>query len=67
MTTYQQALLLRLTAAQLANEEKSIIVLQRRLHDLYMTDLEIGAAVEALRAALQHIALEQAQFFDLAA
>lgn len=67
MTAHQQALLLRLAAASITQETRSIIVLQRMLHDLGMSDMEQHAACAALRGALDSIILSQARLFDKAA
>jgi hypothetical protein len=67
MTTHQQTLLLRLAAASIASEAYSVRALQHRLRDIGMSDLEMRAAVEALRASLAGITLSQAPLFDKAA
>jgi len=67
MTAHQQALLLRLAAASITQEARSIIVLQRLLHELGMSDMEQHAACAALRSALASITLSQACLFDKAA
>jgi hypothetical protein len=67
MTTHQQTLLLRLAAASIASEAYSVRALQQLLRDAGMSDLEMRAAVEALRASLAGITLSQSTLFDKAA
>lgn len=59
MTKRDQALLLRLAAAELTNESRSIIVLCATLHRLGWTDNGLDEALASLRAALTSVAFRQ--------
>ncbi len=63
MTPHEQALLLRLAAAELTNEPHSIFVLRRMLADLGWTDAGMDAAIRSLRAALSCVSVRQADLF----
>jgi hypothetical protein len=52
MTPREQALLLRLTAAEVASEVQSVFVLRRILRDLGWTEAAMDACVARVRAAL---------------
>lgn len=67
MTPREHALLLRLAAAEVANEPQSIRVLRRILRDLGWTDAALDSGVGHVRAAVVGVGMVQAGMFERAA
>ena len=66
MTPREQALLLRLLAAEIAGEARSVVVLRHTLADLGWDTARIGRAVAAITKALTGL-YAQASFLERAA
>lgn len=67
MTPREQALILRLAAAEIAGEARSIIVLRRTLADLGWSDAGMTTATTRLRATVGTVRAVQAELFERAA
>jgi hypothetical protein len=62
MTPREQALILRLCAADIADEPRSVIVLRRTLAALGWTDEAMAAALRQARAVLAVVNVGQERF-----
>ncbi len=67
MTPREKALLLRLVAAELTQEDRSIVVIRRTLYDLGWTAAAMDAGVARILASLSGVVLTQAELFERAA
>ena len=66
MTPREQALLLRLVAAEIAGEARSVVVLRHTLAELGWDAARIGRAVGVIQKAMAGL-YAQASFFERAA